>query len=121
MLGYPEAALANAHYALKDAREIAQATTLMFALNVSAFPLIHCGDYDAANAQLDEAVALTDEKGAAHWKAEAIVLQGCVFALTGKASNAIEMINSGLFRDIVTAQPCGNRSTYHIWREPMRT
>ena len=36
----------------------------MFALNVSA-SLIHCGDYDAANAQLDEAVALTDEKGAA--------------------------------------------------------
>ena len=48
------------------------------------------------SAQLDEAVALADEKGAAHWKAEAIVLQGCVFALTGKASNAIDMINSGL-------------------------
>jgi predicted ATPase len=96
MLGYQEAALANAHYALKDAREIGQATTLMFALNVSAFPLIHCGDYDTASARLHEAVALTDEKGAAHWKAEATVLQGCVFALTGKASNAIEMINSGL-------------------------
>jgi predicted ATPase len=68
----------------------------MFALNISAFPLIHCGNYEAASVQLGEAVALTEEKGAAHWKAEAMVLQGCVFALTGKASNAIRMINSGL-------------------------
>ena len=31
-LGYPEAALADADHALKDAREIGQAATLMFAL-----------------------------------------------------------------------------------------
>jgi predicted ATPase len=96
MLGYPKAALADAHHALGEARETGQATALMYALNISAFPLIHCGDYDAASAQLDEAVALTDEKGAAHWNAEAKVLQGCVFALTGEASNAVQMINSGL-------------------------
>jgi tetratricopeptide (TPR) repeat protein len=87
LLGYPNAALADAHQALGEARETGQATALMYALNISAFPLIHCGDYDAASAQLDEAVALTDEKGAAHWNAEAAkVLQGCVFALTGEAS-----------------------------------
>ena len=32
LLGYPEAALADAERALKDAREIGQAATLMFAL-----------------------------------------------------------------------------------------
>ena len=32
MLGYPEAALADAEHALKDAREIGQAATLMYAL-----------------------------------------------------------------------------------------
>ena len=32
MLGYPEAALADADHALKDAREIGQAATLMYAL-----------------------------------------------------------------------------------------
>ena len=32
LLGYPEAALADADHALKDAREIGQAATLMFAL-----------------------------------------------------------------------------------------
>ena len=33
MLGYPEAALADAEQALRDAREIGQAATLMFALS----------------------------------------------------------------------------------------
>ena len=33
VLGYPEAALADAEHALKDAREIGQAATLMFALH----------------------------------------------------------------------------------------
>ena len=32
LLGYPEAALADADHALKNAREIGQAATLMFAL-----------------------------------------------------------------------------------------
>ena len=35
LLGYPEAALADTDHALKDAREIGQAATLMFALNSS--------------------------------------------------------------------------------------
>ena len=33
LLGYPEAALADADQALKDAREIGQAATLMYALS----------------------------------------------------------------------------------------
>jgi predicted ATPase len=50
----------------------------------------------AANAQLDEVAALADEKGAALWKADRMMNQGCIFALTGKASNAIQMITTGL-------------------------
>ena len=38
MLGYPEAALADADQALKDAREIGQAVTLMYAL---AHAIVH--------------------------------------------------------------------------------
>ena len=63
MLGYPEAALADAEHALKDAREIGQAATLMFALDHASFTHIHCGNYAAASAQADELVALADEKG----------------------------------------------------------
>ena len=96
LLGYPEAALASAQDAVKRAREIGQAGSLMQALDISVSPLILCGDYLAAKTQLDELTALADEKGAALWKAEGMILRGCVSALTGKASNAVEMITTGL-------------------------
>ena len=68
LLGYPEAALADADDALKDAREIGQAATLMYALTIRLTHIL-CGNYAAANAQADELVALADEKGALFWKA----------------------------------------------------
>ena len=57
---------------------------------------ILCGNYAAANAQVDELVALADEKGALFWKAIGMMIQGCVLALTGKASDAVQMITSGI-------------------------
>ena len=51
MLGYPEAALRDADDALKDAREIGQAATLMYALSHAAILDILCGNYAAATAQ----------------------------------------------------------------------
>ena len=96
VLGYPEAALADASDALKDAREIGQAATLMYALTIASLTHILCGNYAAANAQADEVVALADEKGALFWKAFGMMNQGCVLALTGKASDAVQMHH---FRD----------------------
>jgi predicted ATPase len=95
-LGYPEAALADIDQALKHAREIGQAATLMYALTVSLLTLIHCGNYAAATTQFEELIALTDEKGTSFWKALAMVPQGCALALTGKTSDAIHMITSGV-------------------------
>ena len=43
LLGYPERALADADRALKDAQEIGQAATLMFALTYAAKAQTHCG------------------------------------------------------------------------------
>ena len=96
VLGYPKAALADADQALKDAREIGQAATLMSALGWTSLNLMHCGGYTEAIAQCDELLALTDEKGSLFWKALATVHQGCVFALTGKASDAVQMMTSGI-------------------------
>jgi predicted ATPase len=95
-LGNPDAALADANHALKDAREIGHAATLMYALNRTTFTHIFCGNYGTANAQLDEVVALADEKGALYWKALGIALQGCVLALSGNASDAVHVIASGI-------------------------
>jgi class 3 adenylate cyclase/predicted ATPase len=102
MLGYPEAALADADQTVSDAREIGQAATLMYALTVASLIHIHCGNYATANALVDELIALADEKGTMFWKAYGMVHQGCVLAQTGKASDAVQMI---------TASIIGSRST----------
>ena len=54
LLGYPEAARKDADDAVKQAREIGQAATSMYALVITPFTHFHCGDYATANAQLDE-------------------------------------------------------------------
>ena len=46
--------------------------------------------------ELDELLALANEKGALYWKARGQVLQGCVSAVTGQASEAVQIISSGL-------------------------
>jgi predicted ATPase len=96
MLGYPAAALADASHALKDAREIGQAATLMPALCLTGFTYILCGDYAAANARSDEAIPLAEEKGAALWKAWGMLIQGWVLALNGKALQALEIMTQGI-------------------------
>ena len=68
LLGHPGAALADADRAVSDAREIGQAATLMDALTLTSFTNIFCGNYAAAKAEVDEVVALADEKGALYWK-----------------------------------------------------
>jgi predicted ATPase len=96
VLGYPEKAVAGADHALKDAREIGQAAALMLALAHTSVIHIFCGNYATANALLDELVVLADGKGAFHWKALGLTHQGCVLPLTGKASDAVQMLTSGI-------------------------
>ncbi len=93
-LGYPEAALDDVQNAVKDAREIGHAATLMHALAYASFTHIQCGNYPTANALVDELVALADEKGALLWKAIGMTHQGWLFARTGKAADAVRMITS---------------------------
>ena len=96
MLGYPQAALADTSDALKDAREIDQAATLMYALVHASVTHTQCGNYPTANAEADELVVLADEKGALFWKALGMSVQGCLLALTGKAADAVQMITAGI-------------------------
>jgi class 3 adenylate cyclase/predicted ATPase len=96
VLGYPEAALRDADGALKKARAIGQAATLMFALDHAPVPYTLCGNYTAAAAQTHELVALAEKKGSPVWKAGGIMNQGSVLALTGRASAAIDMLISGI-------------------------
>ena len=94
LLGNPDAALSDAEHALNDAREIGHAATLTYALLFTWFSQIFCGNYTTATAQSDEIAALADEKGSVLWEACSVVCQGCVFALTGRALDAVQIINS---------------------------
>jgi hypothetical protein len=96
MLGYPDEALVDADEALSNAREINHAATLIYALTITSFTRGLCGNYATANVQLDEAIALADEKGALFWKATGMVLKGCALAVTGKTSHAVQMITSAV-------------------------
>ena len=113
LLGYHDAALADSVRALKDAREIGQATTLMFALLHASVTHICCGNYATANALLDELVPLADEKGASFWKAYGMSLQGCLLVLTGTALDAVHMLTSGIAAWRSTGATCGCPYTYH--------
>jgi len=96
LLGYPEAALAATSDAVEHARAIDHAATLMYALMHASLAHIHSGRYAAANAEADEVIALADEKGALIWKSLGTLLRGSVSALTGKPSDAVQMISSGI-------------------------
>ena len=96
LLGYPAASRNDAERAVKNARETGQATTLMYALYFAGDSHMCCGNYAAANAQVDELIALADERGAPYWKALGTAVRGWLFAVTGKASDAVWAITSGL-------------------------
>jgi class 3 adenylate cyclase/predicted ATPase len=94
MLGYPEAALADAEFAIKDAREFGQGATLIQALLLTNYCQIFGGYYAAAKQRIDEGISLAGEKGAAFWKTAGLILQGWIFARTGKASDVVQTITT---------------------------
>jgi class 3 adenylate cyclase/predicted ATPase len=96
VLGYPGAALAESDQALNDAREIGQAATLMYALNFALLTHIFCGKYATATAHLDELFALAGDKGAPLFKVIAMAYRGIVLVTTGKATDAIRVLTSGI-------------------------
>jgi len=95
-LGLPQAAVADTDWALRDARAIGQAASLMYALTHASLTQTFCGNYAIANAITDELVALASEKGTVFWKSQWMALHGQLSALTGKASRAIETITAGV-------------------------
>jgi len=96
LLGYPDAALKDSNDALSNAREMGQATTLMWALFFNVTFHIVGGDHSVATTRVSELLGLAEEKGAFPWTAGGTALEGCTLVLTGKASDAISMLTSGI-------------------------
>jgi predicted ATPase len=96
LLGYPVASLADAAEALKEARQIGHAGSLMFALWIG-FISVLSGDFVAAIAQADELSELAESKGTGFWKPGGMVLRGLAMAGSiDKAEEAARMITAGL-------------------------
>ena len=110
LLGYPEAGLADSDQALKDAREIGQAPTLIYALVHASWTDVLCGNYPAANPKLVECIVLANEKATLLLKAGGIILQGIVLGLTGKAVDAVQTLTFGL-----TAYRATGATVYAPW------
>ena len=112
LLGYPAAALDDAECSVKNARETGHVATLVYALSRAARSYTFCGNYATAHAQLDELMALADERG----KAVGTVARGRVFALTGKASDAVRAITSGITSLRSAGASLYEPSNLGIWR-----
>jgi predicted ATPase len=95
-LGHPEAAIADVLQAIKHARELGQAPSLMYALSNGTNVPVNCGKFELANSLLVEVLALADEKDARFWKAQGTLSKGLILAQTGEASAAVAIIESGL-------------------------
>jgi class 3 adenylate cyclase/predicted ATPase len=95
LLGYTDAALSDAEHALRRARELDHATSLTDVL--SGITSLHrlIGDDAAAAANAQELIALAEVKGSAWWTAMAMMQQGAL-AVTGKASDAIQILSAGI-------------------------
>jgi predicted ATPase len=94
LLGYPDAARADIDRALSEAREFQHAATLMYALNYNS--IVNALRRDIANAQVDELLALADERGALFWKASGGLIKSWLFLLEGHASDAVTSFSSAI-------------------------
>ena len=95
-LGYPESALADADEALKRARDLGQAGTLLYAVFVGTLSEIHCGRFRVAEARVEELSGLSEKYGLPFWRGFGELLRGCIFVATDRGDYATQLIGSGL-------------------------
>jgi class 3 adenylate cyclase/predicted ATPase len=95
-LGYPEAALKDVDLALSNARGVAQAVSLLYALFHVSIVEILCGRIDVAAALAREMISVAEEKGASFWLGPGLILQGWTACLGQRTKNAAEVISGGL-------------------------
>jgi predicted ATPase len=96
LLGYPERALADADRAVKDAEEIGQAASSMFALTYAAKAKSNCGHFAVANSLLEQVIVLADQKSSPYWKGFAMSEQACALVETGGTAAAVHQFKLGM-------------------------
>jgi class 3 adenylate cyclase/predicted ATPase len=95
-LGFPEAALADANLSLNEAREMGDAGGLLLSLFFGAVTHFLCGSYATTETLANELYTLADEQGAVLWKSSGQQYRGWVLAVTGRASEATQLLAQSL-------------------------
>ena len=91
-LGYPEAALADANLALSYARDMGRRWGLVLSLFFGGVTHFLCGSYATTETLANELYTLADEQGAVLWKSSGQQYRGWVLAVTGRASEAAQLL-----------------------------
>jgi class 3 adenylate cyclase/predicted ATPase len=96
LLGYPSSARQDVEQSFQIARDIGQAATLMHALAHSTISLILLGEYAEASGRARELIGLAEDKGSSYWSANGRMWEGCLAVLTGRPSDAVEILKVAL-------------------------
>jgi tetratricopeptide (TPR) repeat protein len=96
LLGYADSAVEDADRALGYARELGQTASVLYALTRIAWFHLVIGNYAVAEAQAQQLMSIAADMEGSYWMAAGTMLQGCLFALTGRGASAIDMINNGI-------------------------
>jgi hypothetical protein len=88
----------------------------MYALATMPLTGITCGHFATTSAELDELVALAEEKGALFWKAVGMGTQGLLFSMTGRTSEAVRRLLSRFPPTVRREQSFVYRGIYQIWQ-----
>jgi predicted ATPase len=95
-LGYPDQALATARRAVEDARRLAHAISLCFAIgNLGFFHQVH-DDLPANAGMLEELIALCSEQGFSMFLASGLFQRGFVSILSGRTEAGLSEMQQGL-------------------------
>jgi class 3 adenylate cyclase/predicted ATPase len=94
-LGYPDSALTHSSTAVSEARRLAHPPSLAVSLAIGSRVLSLLGDNVVLGEWVDELLAVTTERGFAHWGAQANIYQGWVKVKSGEVMEGISLLRSG--------------------------
>jgi predicted ATPase len=94
ILSYCDGGIAGVDQALREAREINEAATLLYALLHTMMIFVFSGNYTSVGALLKEQIILAKEKDALGNKISGSYFQACLDSATEKLSDAVERFTS---------------------------
>jgi class 3 adenylate cyclase/tetratricopeptide (TPR) repeat protein len=106
-LGYIDQGRSRINEALREARRVGHAHTLVYMLGVAAFLELRTGSPHEARRHAEEVVALSDEHGFPYWVAYGTLQHGAALTALGQAREGLTLITRALSMFRATAVVIG--------------